>query len=287
MRRDVLWVSLLAVAAGCAGGRRPMSAADSAHVDAMSHEHAGQAPVANASEAPPRQEVVADSVIYGNAGGRALRGYMARPASSAADAALPSVIMIHEWWGLNDNVRMMARRLAGEGYRVLAVDLYNGQVGTTPQEARGYMMQVMQNRPAAVQNLGAATDFLRTANHATKVGVVGWCFGGGWSLQTGLSFPEKIDAVAIYYGQPVTDRAELAKLRAPVAGFFGLKDQGIPPDSVRAMEQQLKALGKTVDIRFYDANHAFANPSGQAYDAAAANDAWTRTLAFFNRNLKS
>jgi len=99
--------------------------------------------------------------------------------------------------------------------------------------------------------------------------------------------PEQVDAVVMYYGQPVTDRAQLSRLDAPLAGFFGLRDQGIPADSVRKMEQELKSLGKSVDIRFYDANHAFANPSGQAYDAAAANDAWTRTLDFFNRNLKS
>ncbi|MBV9110857.1 MAG: dienelactone hydrolase family protein, partial [Gemmatimonadetes bacterium] len=84
-----------------------------------------------------------------------------------------------------------------------------------------------------------------------------------------------------------TDRAELAKLRAPLKGFFGLQDQGISPDSVRQMEQELKSLGKTVDIRFYDANHAFANPSGQSYNPTAANDAWARTLDFFSSTLKS
>lgn len=284
MRRELVMLSTILYAAGCAG-RGGAAAADSAHVNAMAHEHAGQTPVANASQGEPRQAVTAQEVVYGTAGGRELRGYMALPANARADARLPGVVMIHEWWGLNDNIRMMARRLAGEGYRVLAVDMY-GRVATTPQEARTYMMEVMQNRPAGVENLQAATDFLRGRMGAPKVGVIGWCFGGGWSLQTALSFPDRIDAAAVYYGQPVTDREQLARLRAPVAGFFGLQDQGIPADSVRKMEGEMKSLGKTVDVHFYDAGHGFANPSGAAYNAQAAADAWTRTLDLFARTLK-
>jgi carboxymethylenebutenolidase len=169
---------------------------------------------------------------------------------------------------------------------VLAVDLYGGQVATDASQARGYMMRVMQARGAGMQNLTAAADFLRTRG-VTKLGVVGWCFGGGWSLQSALQLGGRVDAAVVYYGQPVTDRAELQKLRAPLVGFFGLRDQSIPPDTVRKMEQELKSLGKTVDIRFYDANHAFANPSGPSYNPAAATDAWTRTLDFFSRTLKS
>jgi len=274
-------------AAGCAGGQGGgATPQDTAHVDAMAHEHAGDSPVANAATAEPRQEVRGEEVVYATVGGRPVRGYMAYPAGAGADAALPAVIMVHEWWGLNDNMRMMARRLAGEGYRALAVDLYEGKVAADPQAARTYMMEVMNDRERGAANLAGAAAFLKQ-HHAAKIGTIGWCFGGGWSLQAGLRMPEQVDAVVMYYGQPVTDRAQLSRLDAPLAGFFGLRDQGIPADSVRKMEQELKSLGKSVDIRFYDANHAFANPSGQAYDAAAANDAWTRTLDFFNRNLKS
>jgi len=106
------------------------------------------------------------------------------------------------------------------------------------------------------------------------------------SLQTALQLPERIDAAAVYYGQPVTDRAQLARLDAPVAGFFGLQDRGIPADSVRKMESELKALGKTADFHYYQAGHGFANPSGDAYNAEAAADAWTRTLDLFARTLK-
>ncbi|HEX6746030.1 MAG TPA: dienelactone hydrolase family protein [Longimicrobium sp.] len=280
-------LSTLLFAAGCSGGGRGAAPADSAHVDAMAREHAGETPTANASAQEPRQEVRGEEVVYGLVDGQRVRGYMAYPAASGADAALPAVILVHEWWGLNDNIRMMARRLAGEGYRTLAVDLYQGKVATDAQAAQTYMREVMGDRDRGVMNLASAARFLKQEKHARRIGTVGWCFGGGWSLQAGLNLPEYVDAVVMYYGQPVTDRARLARLDAPLAGFFGLQDRGIPADSVRKMEQELKALGKTVDIRFYDANHAFANPSGQSYNAQAAADAWTRTVDFFARTLKS
>lgn len=287
MRREVLMLTTIFYAAGCAGGHGGASPADTAHVNAMAHEHAGETPTANEAQAEPRHPVTGQDVVYGHQGSRELRGYLAVPQGAAADAPLPAVMMIHEWWGLNDNIRMMARRLAGEGYRVLAVDLYGGQSASDAGQARSLVTQVMQDRPSAIQNLGQAADYLRGSQKTTKLGVIGWCFGGGFSLQSALQLADRVDASVVYYGQPVTDRAELAKLRAPLAGFFGLRDQGIPPDSVRKMEQELKSLGKTVDIRFYDANHAFANPSGQSYNPTAASDAWARTLDFFSSTLKS
>ncbi|HEX8829920.1 MAG TPA: dienelactone hydrolase family protein [Longimicrobium sp.] len=287
MRREVLMLSTMFLAAGCAGGHGGATPADTAHVNAMSHEHAAETPAANASAAAPRVPVTGQEVSYGTVGGRETRGYMAFPTSAGANAALPGVLMIHEWWGLNENVRMMARRLAGEGYRVLAVDMYGGQVATTPEQARQAMMQVMQNRPGGIENLRAAADFLR-GRGAAKVGVIGWCFGGGWSLQTALQLGDKTDAAAVYYGQPVTDRAELQKLNDPLIGFFGTADTGIPVATVRQMEQEMKSLGKNVEFHYYEgAAHAFANPSGQSYNEAAASDSWRRTVSFFARTLKS
>ncbi|HSU17744.1 dienelactone hydrolase family protein [Longimicrobium sp.] len=281
-------LSTILYAAGCAGGHGGgATPEDSAHVAAMAHEHAGDSPVANAATAQPRQEVRGEEVVYATVGGKQIRGYMAYPAAAGANAALPAILMVHEWWGLNENMRMMARRLAGEGYRTLAVDMYGGQVATDAQAAQRYMMEVMNDRESGAANLAGAAAFLKQQQHAPKIGTIGWCFGGGWSLQAGLRMPEQVDAVVMYYGQPVTDRAQLARLDAPLAGFFGLQDRGIPADSVRKMEQELKSLGKSVDIHFYDASHAFANPSGQAYNPQAAADAWTRTVAFFNRTLKS
>lgn len=274
-------VPLLAVAA-CAPA--PASR-DSSHVDAMSREHAEHTPVANAASlAEPGQDVVAEEVVYGTVNGRPVRGYLAHPVD--APDSLPALLVIHEWWGLNDNVRAMTRRLAGEGYAALAVDLYGGEAAATPQAARQLMQQAMANRDVGVANLRAAASFVRQRG-APRVGVIGWCFGGGWSLQSGLFMPEQIDAVVMYYGQPVTEPAELRALDAPLLGLFGAQDQGIPVAEVRAMEAALDSLGKDATIVVYpDASHAFANPSGQAYNGAAAEDAWERIAAFFARHLK-
>jgi carboxymethylenebutenolidase len=286
MRRSLLLLGTILLIAGCASGRRA-TPGDAAHVDAMAHEHAGQAPTPNGSVAPPRQPVSGADVTYANVGGHAVVGYLAEPARAAAvRGPIPGIILIHEWWGLNDNIRMMARRYAGEGYRVLAVDLYGGHVASTAEQARGLMMGVMQDRASGIENLRQAADFLRGAQHASRVGVVGYCFGGGFSLQSALQLGERIDAAAVYYGQPVTDEAQLQRLHAPLIGFFGLRDQGIPPDTVRKMEGELKQLGKNVEFHYYDANHAFANPSGPSYNADAAEDAWHRTIEFFASRLR-
>jgi carboxymethylenebutenolidase len=200
---------------------------------------------------------------------------------------LPGIIVIHEWWGLNDNVKAMTRRLAGEGYQALAVDLYGGAVADTPDAAKQLMGAVMANREAAAAILRRADEFLKQRG-APKVGVIGWCFGGGWSLATAIDLSQGIDAAVMYYGQPEKDRARLERLRAPLLGFFGAADQSIPAAAVREMEGALKQLGKQVDIRVYDgAGHAFANPSGTNYRPAAAEDAWSRTRAFFKQYLKA
>ena len=116
---------------------------------------------------------------------------------------------------------------------------------------------------------------------------MGYCFGGHWSLRTGLVGGNDLKAVVIFYGAPITNPTEIARLKAPVLGLYGGKDTGIPQDSVRAMEKVIKAAGKSMSVTVYpDANHAFANASGQAYNKAAAEDAWTKSLAFFKANLK-
>jgi len=231
--------------------------------------------------------VVGEEVVYGLVDGQQVRGYMARPASATADARLPAIIVIHEWWGLNENIRMMARRLAGEGYRALAVDMYGGRVATTPQQAQEYMQEVLNDTDRGVGHLMSAALFLKQRHGAPKVGVIGWCFGGGWALQAGLVMPEHVDATVMYYGRVVTDRAQLARLDSPLLGMFGEADTGIPVAQVRQMEATLKELGKNVQIHVYPgAKHAFANPSGEAYDAAHAQDAWNRTVAFYARHLR-
>ena len=257
-----------------------------ADTDKMAAEHQHDQP--NATEAattPPAQEVTAEEVTYATVGGKPVRGYLARP--QAAQGALPGLIVIHEWWGLNDNIRNMTKRLAGEGYAALAVDLYGGQVADTPDRAQQLMGGVLKDLGTGEENVKQAYQYLETQQKAPKIGVIGWCFGGGWSLATAMALPDKIDAVVMYYGRIETDKAKLAPVQAPILGLFGGKDQSIPVASVRDFEKALKDLGKDARIHVYDdANHAFANPSGGNYNATAAQDAWQKTTAFLAQHLR-
>jgi carboxymethylenebutenolidase len=275
-------VSLLSLTLACA---HAAPSADQAHVAAMAHEHANDTPAANAAAQAPRQEVTAEEVTYGALDGAPLHGYVARP--TASTGPLPAILVIHEWWGLNDNVRMMTRRLAGEGYLALAVDLYQGQTATTPDAARALMQTAVAAPERGVAALRAGAVYLRTQRASPRLGVVGWCFGGGWSLQTALAMPEHVDAAVMYYGRTEADTARLAALDAPLLGIFGGADQGIPIAGVRQMESALRGLGRDVTIQVYEgAGHAFANPSGNAYRAEAADDAWRRTTDFLARHLR-
>lgn len=257
-----------------------------ATMERMAEQHRHDKPTATpAATAAPAQEVAGEEVVYGQVGGKPVRGYLARP--KGLKALLPGLIVIHEWWGLNDNIRKMAERLAGEGYTALAVDLYGGQIADTPEKAQALMGAVLKNTSPAEENLKQAYAFLETRQKAPKIGVIGWCFGGGWSLQTALLFPEKVDAAVIYYGHLVDDKAKLAPLKMPILGFFGGKDQSIPVATVQSFEKALKDLGKSVEIHVYeDASHAFANPSGGSYNPKAAEDSWKRTTAFFKTHLR-
>jgi len=252
---------------------RPAAADD--YVDRMAREHRNDAPDASpATEAPLAGDVVTAEVT----------GYLARPKNQAQGA--PGVIVIHEWWGLNDNIRAMARQLAGEGYAALAVDLYGGAVAETPEKARALMQAAMADTADGDSNLRQAYSYLTEKLKAPRVASLGWCFGGGWSLETALLFPKQLDAAVIYYGHLVTDRDRLATLEVPILGLFGGEDRGIPVADVRAFEATLKDLGKPVTIVVYpDAGHAFANPSGHGYRPADAEDAWRRTLKFLASHL--
>jgi carboxymethylenebutenolidase len=256
------------------------------YAERMATEHEGDEPVASgAAAADPDAEVEAEDVVYAEVGGVPVTGYLAKPAGGGAD--LPGIIVIQEWWGLNDNIRSMARQLAAQGYTALAVDLYQGQVATDPETARSLMSESMGREAELEENLQQAYAYLTDRAAAPRVGVIGWCFGGGWSLRTALMLPGEIDGAVIYYGHLITDREQLAALDAPVLGIFGAEDGGIPIESVREFETALNELGKSANVVVYDgAEHAFANPSGTRYDAGAAEDAWAETLAFFEEHLE-
>ncbi|HET6568589.1 MAG TPA: dienelactone hydrolase family protein [Rhodothermales bacterium] len=265
------------------------------YADRMAHEHANDAPVPTPITAAPATPVDTSTVQYGTVDGHTVTGYMAVPARPdsaltamgvSADSSLPGIIVIHEWWGLNDNIKAMARRLAGQGFRALAVDLYDGQVAAQPDQATKLVRQVMQNQGAATENLEAAYRYLSEQQHAPRVGVIGWCFGGGQALQASLALPDEIDATVIYYGHLTTDRGELQTLDMPILAFFGQEDQSIPAADIQAFQQALKDEGKDVQVYTYEgAGHAFANPSGRNYVEEAANDAWQKTVPFLRQHL--
>jgi carboxymethylenebutenolidase len=199
----------------------------------------------------------------------------------------PAIIVIHEWWGLNDWVKQQASRLADQGYVALAVDLYRGKVATTPDEAHEIMRGVPEDR--AQRDLHAAFQFLSSQADVKKdrIGAIGWCMGGGYALDVALAEP-RLAADVINYGHLATDPQLLKKINAPILGLFGAQDRGIPAADVHQFEQSLKQMGKTIDVKIYDdAGHAFENPNNTAgYREADAADAWRRTADFLANTLK-
>ncbi len=253
-------------------------------VDAMSREHAGDSTQpSEAARIEPAQSVDSETLAYADVNDELVYGYLAYP--SGVTEPLPAIVMIHEWWGLNDNIRAMANRLAAEGYMVLAVDLYGGETATNAGAARVKMLQVVENPGSARENLRQAVDFLKIAG-APGIASVGWCFGGGWSLNSAMLFPADLDATVIYYGQVTADEGKLAAIDAPLLGLFGAVDRGITVESVNAFEAALQRLRKEYEIHIYPGvGHAFANPTGNNYNREVAEDAWRRTLEFLAENL--
>jgi carboxymethylenebutenolidase len=199
---------------------------------------------------------------------------------------LPAVVMIHEWWGLNDNIKDMANMLAKEGYVVLAVDLY-GEVATDPGRAMELSSSVRNNPEEAVANMQGAVNYLGSLENvnSSRIASLGWCFGGGQSLQLALNSEEHpLAATVIYYGNLVNDTESLSKIKWPVLGIFGDQDQSIPVDSVMQFEQALNEIGITNEIYIYPGvGHAFANPSGDNYAPKETADAWKKTLVFLEK----
>lgn len=211
------------------------------------------------------------------------RAYLSLP--KTGKPPYPGIVVIQEWWGLNDYIKEWADRLAAEGYAAIAVDLYAGKVATNPDDAMKYMKAVDEKR--ALEILSGAHKFLAADPRiqAKKRAAIGWCFGGMWSLRLALNAPD-LDAVIMYYGRPETDPKKLAPMRAHLLGIFGNKDQSIPPETVNAFEAALDTAGVEHQILRYDAVHAFANPSNPNHDAAATADAWKHVQTFLADHLK-
>ncbi|NLH79532.1 MAG: dienelactone hydrolase family protein [Phyllobacteriaceae bacterium] len=212
-------------------------------------------------------------------GGSTLPAAIAYPKADKA----PTLILIHEWWGLNDQIKAVAAEFAAQGYLVIAVDLY-GKVAKDANEAKALMSGL--DAGLATRQMTAAVAFARAhARSNGKVATCGWCFGGGWSLNTSLATP--VDATVIYYGNVAKTAAQLKTLKGPVLGHFGTRDQSINAAMVGGFEQAMKEAGLAdrLTVYWYDADHAFANPTGARYDAEDAALAWERTLVFLKKTL--
>jgi carboxymethylenebutenolidase len=210
-------------------------------------------------------------------------GYLSVPESGRG----PGVVVIQEWWGLVPHVEDVCDRFAREGFVALAPDLYHGEKTTSPDEAGKLMMAL--NIAQAEKDLRGAVEYL-SAHEATRgasVGTVGFCMGGVLSLYAAC-MNERVGACVVFYGIHPKAVPHLDSLRAPVLGFFGEKDQFVPPDAVRELESKLKELGKQAEMHIYpDTDHAFFNDQRpEVYNSRAAQDAWQRVLQFFAKNLR-
>jgi carboxymethylenebutenolidase len=277
MRRSILPALLLSFAFFACAADKPAATASTPAEPDHSTMHSAPPPASTAAAAVPM-------ISFPSASGNA-SGYLAAPQGSGKK---PALIVIQEWWGVNDWVRQQADRFAGQGYVALAVDLYRGRVATTMEEAHELSRGLPEDR--AVADLKAAVDYLssRPDVDPKRIGVIGWCLGGGYALALTTNDP-RVSASVINYGRLVTDPATIAKINAQILGNFGGEDRGIPPADVKAFDQALKAAGKSSDIKIYEgAGHAFMNPNNkEGYKADAASDAWSRIDGFFGRTLRA
>jgi len=191
------------------------------------------------------------------------------------------VVVIQEWWGLNDQIRGIANQIAGAGYRALVPDLYRGKVALEAQEAQ-HLMGSMNFGDAAAQDIRGAVQHLKKGS--AKVGVTGFCMGGALTLLAAVNVPEA-DAASSWYGFPPLEYIDPTKIRIPLQGHFAMDDAYFPVTGLDALEKKLKAGGVKFEFYRYDAGHAFANETGPHYKREAAELAWGRMLEFFGRNL--
>ncbi len=224
-----------------------------------------------------------ETVQFPNGTGTA-SGFLAMPDKPGR---YPALVVIHEWWGLTDWVKEQTQELAEQGYIALAVDLYRGKVTADPEVAHELMRGLPQDR--AVSDLKAAFAYLGTRKDVDRdhIGSIGWCMGGGFSLQLAIHEP-RLAACVVNYGALPTDPNDIQQIGAPVLGSFGAEDRGITPADVQAFEKTMRGMNRRIDVKIYDgAGHGFENSTNTAgYRPEAAADAWARTVAFLNKAMR-
>ncbi|MEM7071859.1 MAG: dienelactone hydrolase family protein [Pseudomonadota bacterium] len=196
----------------------------------------------------------------------------------------PCLVLIHEWWGLNDQIKAVAHDYQEQGYMVLAVDLFNGKIATTREQALSNIKALQYK--TAEETMVKWVDYVR--NHQAcngKVATIGWCFGGGWSLNTAIATP--LEAAVVYYGNVMRKATDLRHIKGPILGHFGTLDKSIDQKMVGSFqkEAQLAGISDKITIYWYEANHAFANPTSSRFDSDEAKLSSKRTLAFIKKHL--
>ena len=227
------------------------------------------------------------SISYKRPDGQSVNGYLAEP---AAGAKSPGMVVIQEWWGLNEQIKGVADKLAAAGYRALVPDLYRGKVALAANEAE-HLMNDLNFGDAAGQDVRGAVQHLKASGSA-KVGVTGFCMGGALTLLAAVNVPET-DAAVAWYGYPPLEYVDASKIKTPLMGHWATEDEAFPIAKVDELETKLGGAKVRFEFHRYNAKHAFANETADSknlpflkYDAAAAELAWQRTLAFFARTLK-
>ena len=188
------------------------------------------------------------------------------------------LIVIQEWWGLNENIKMEADKYYTDlgDVNVIAVDMYDGKLAATPDSAMKLMRGADMGRMTAIMQ-GA----IKYAGSKASIYSVGWCFGGMWSLQTAILAGPQAKGSVMYYGRPETNMDKLKSIQCDIIGFFGNLDQSPSPTMVNDFEKNMKEAGKNLSVNRYQAGHGFANPSNPSYNAAAKEDSYAKAIAFF------
>jgi carboxymethylenebutenolidase len=227
------------------------------------------------------------TVAFHRPDGKELNGYLAEPAGAATVA--PAIVVIQEWWGVNDQIRGVAERLATAGYRALVPDLFRGKSTVEAAEAH-HLMTGLDFAEAASQDIRGAVQFLKA--NGSKVGVTGFCMGGALTLLSLCMTPE-VDAAVVWYGCPPLEYLDPGKIKAPVLAHWATQDEFFPIGTIDTLEAKLEAAGVKHEFHRYLAHHAFANETAVGthripqtqYDPVWSQQAWDRTFRFFGRSL--
>ena len=236
------------------------------------------------AEAQQARAVISERLPYMEFEDHLVYGHFVFPSDMVEP--LPAVVLVHEWWGLDDNVKTVADELAAEGYIVFAVDLFSGETTESPAKARTLAAKVIEDPASAIANVRAAYDMVSDTAGAPRVGIIGWGLGGGLSLDAAATFGDDIDAVVNYYGQVDVDEDALLPITAPLLGHYGAEDKRVSGETLKAFEESLTRLRKNYEIKTYPAvGSAFTNPTSNNFNREATNSAWQETLEFLDLHL--